>query len=333
MTRRLIALAVLATTCAFAGWWFFVPALAPTPSLDRGHHGLWLAHGWLGADAWYEQNHRWDQVSKYRTTEARTALVQRMNRAHVTDVFPHLCPPGEAALPLVDDAEVEDFLDAMPASVRVMPWIGGPHDAFLLSNPRWVQRYLQSVTRLFDLHPRLAGVHLNVEPLPSGEQAYLDFLRALRLAIPEGKVLSVAAYPPPTPWQPTLDVHWEEKFFRQVAERVDQLVPMLYDTSVRQRRAYVRLVAEWSTEVLAWADGKPVLLGLPAYDDEGVGYHLPEVENLETGLLGVSRALGDLDPPANYQGLALYSDWELDEAEWSLFERTVTRAGSSALPR
>ena len=78
-------------------------------------------------------------------------------------------------------------------------------------------------------------------------------------------------------------------------------------------------MANWTHEVLAWSEGKPVLLGVPTYVDPGVEYHHPEVENLANALLGVHRGLSRQSLPANYQGVAIYCDWETSDQEWAYF--------------
>ena len=65
----------------------------------------------------------------------------------------------------------------------------------------------------------------------------------------------------------------------------------------------------------------PVLLGVPTYDDAGVLYHDPRVENLRNALLGIHAGLSDYEAlPANHQGVAIYCSWETDEAEWRYFQ-------------
>ena len=65
-----------------------------------------------------------------------------------------------------------------------------------------------------------------------------------------------------------------------------------------------------------------MLLGIPAYDDAGVGYHDPKIENLRNALLGIHASLSNkVDLPEHYAGVAIYCEWELDEAEWSEFAR------------
>lgn len=43
------------------------------------------------------------------------------------------------------------------------------------------------------------------------------------------------------------------------------------------------------------------------------------MENLPTGLSGIHARLNAHGLSPNYQGVALYSDWELDENEWRHF--------------
>jgi hypothetical protein len=85
-------------------------------------------------------------------------------------------------------------------------------------------------------------------------------------------------------------------------------------------------MAEWTGEVLSWCEGRPVLLGVPAYDDAGTGYHHPEVENLTNALAGIHAGLMGLDSlPPHYRGVAIYCDWEMDAAEWTLLEERFCR--------
>ena len=80
---------------------------------------------------------------------------------------------------------------------------------------------------------------------------------------------------------------------------------------------YHALLATWTREVLTWSGGKAILLGLPAYEDQGVGYHHPHVENLQNGLRGIHAGLASFKKlPAHYQGIALYAEWVMDPREW-----------------
>ncbi len=286
---------------------------------DLRKNGIWLQHGWLGDDAWFTENGR--DRTKFRTAEKVGELRARLSAHGIRYVFPHLCPcQTDGRIAAQDPAQTELFLDAMGPEIQVIPWIGGVRDESALPGSKaWRGVFTKSAAALLAAHPRLAGVQVNIEPIPDGDADFLLLLDELRAALPPGKIISVAAYPPPSRWHPFPDVHWGEAYFRQVAKRVDQIVPMLYDTSLKWQKPYRKLVADWSAEVLAWSEGKEVLLGLPAYDDAGTGYHDPKVENLENGLRGVHAALED-GKPGNYAGIAVYSEWEMEEGDWKVME-------------
>lgn len=287
---------------------------------DRGQNAIWLGHGWLGGNDWFVRYDKTNEFARFREPARIRDLAEQLRRHHITDVFPHLCPAEpDGRIPSVDAEQVERFLDAFEG-FRVMPWIGGPNGSSArLHKAEWRARFSANVQSLIAAHPRLAGVQINVEPLTSGDTNFLQMLDELRAALPKGKLLSVAAYPPPTWWHPYEDVHWDEKYFREVARRSDQMAVMMYDAAQRIPKTYQHLMADWTQEVLAWSEGKPVLLGVPTYDDAGVGYHDAKVENLTNALRGIHRGLSRQPLPTNYQGIAIYCEWETSEVEWQYF--------------
>lgn len=293
---------------------------------DHRRNGIWLQHGWLGDDAWFTENAR--DRTKFRSAEKVGELRDRLGKHGIRYVFPHLCPcKADGSIAAHDPAQTELFLDAIGPEIQVIPWIGGVRDESALPGSKaWRTRFIASAATLLTSHPRLAGVQVNIEPMPDGDADFLVLLDELRAALPPGKKLSVAAYPPPTRWHPFPEVHWSEPYFRQVAKRADQIVPMLYDTSLRWEKPYRKLMADWTREVLAWSEGKEVLLGMPAYDDAGSGYHDPTVENLTNGLRGMNAALEDVKP-ANYAGIAIYSEWAMGEEDWQTVEAEFGRDG------
>jgi len=296
---------------------------------DRGRNGIWLSHGWLGDDRWFIQNGKSNELHNFRSPESIRTLAVKLHRNHITDVFPHLCPAEiDGSLPEVDEAQMERFLDAFD-SFRVMPWIGGPNGSNVrLATPKWRTAFVANVKKLVASHQRLAGVQINVEPLTTGDTNFLTLLEELRIALPPGKLLSVAAYPPPTRWHPYEDVHWNETYFRAIAQRSDQLAVMMYDVGQHKSKIYQHIMANWSQEVLAWSGGKPVLMGIPTYNDAGVDYHDPKAENLTNALLGIHRGLSQTALPTNYQGVAIYCDWETSPADWAYFHDHFLNQGT-----
>jgi hypothetical protein len=289
---------------------------------DLGHNGIWLQHGWLGDDHWFEVNNKVDRISSFRSPESIRQLGARLRSHHITDLFPHLCPSDRSGrIAAVDDAQVERFLDEV-GPMRVLPWVGGtlggsahPDDV------AWRNGFAASIAELLRSHPRLAGVQINIEPMPSGSADYLQTLNEVRRAMPPGKILSIAAYPPPTPLHPFAEVHWDQAYFKSVAARADQMAVMMYDTALREPNLYQRLMKVWTEQVLAWSGSASVLLGIPAYEDAGVGYHDPSVENIANALAGIHAGLEPTPAlPQNYQGVAIYCDWEMNAQKWADFD-------------
>lgn len=292
---------------------------------DRRTNAIWLQHGWLGDDLWFARNQR-DKV-RFRETVKTAALSDLLTDHGVKYVFPHLCPCDTyGRIPPVDFKQTELFLDHFEA-FEVVPWIGGVLGVQCFPDDEsWRARFVESVDDLFKIHPRLAGVQVNIEPLPSGNTSFLLLLDELRASLPAGKILSVAAYPPPTRWHPYPEVHWDEFYYREVAKRSDQLAPMMYDTALKWEKPYRKLVADWTVEVLDWSEGTQVLLGVPVYDDANTDYHDPDIENLQNALSGIHAGLSRYKQlPEIYQGVAIYCEWEMDDQKWRCFRKNFER--------
>ena len=292
---------------------------------DLRTNAIWIQHGWLADDLWFQRNRR--DKSPFRDDQRIQELADLLASHGVKYVFPHVCPcnPSGSISP-VDPVQTERFLDHF-ADFRVIPWIGGVLDVQCSpESPQWRNRFISSAVDLLQSHPRLAGVQLNIEPMPTGNADFLTLLDGIRQAMPAGKIVSVAAYPPPTRWHPYADVHWDEPYFRQVARRVDQLAPMMYDTAIKLPKLYRYLMSAWTSDILEWSGDTQVLLGIPTYDDAGVGYHFPRVENLQNALLGIHAGLSKTIPlRRNYAGVAIYCEWEMDQQEWSLLKMEFER--------
>jgi len=293
---------------------------------DLRSNGIWLQHGWLGDDSWFKRNRK--DTALFRDPQRVQDLADLLASHGVKYVFPHVCPCNpKGSIAPVDPVQTERFLDHF-GDFQVVPWIGGVFEVQCFpDSPQWRTNFVSSVVDLLQSHPRLAGVQINIEPMPTGNADFLTLLDELRQAMPAEKMISVAAYPPPTRWHPFPDVHWDEDYFWQVARRTDQLAPMMYDTAIKWPKVYQHLMSSWTSDVLAWSGDSQVLLGIPVYDDAGVGYHFPEVENLQNALSGIHAGLSRHKPlPKNYAGVAIYCEWEMDQQEWDYFKKEFERA-------
>jgi hypothetical protein len=294
---------------------------------DLEANGMWLQHGWLGDDEWFSRTRKDPRL--FRDSSRIGQLKLLLTEHHILYVFPHLCPcTPEGPIPALDGPQARRFLQEMKG-LQVMPWVGGIlGKQVFLGSPEWRKAFVTSVASLLYDYPAFAGVHVNIEPVPTGSADFLRLLQELRQAMPEGAALSVAAFPPPTIFHPFPRVHWQKEYFESVAQEVDQMVVMMYDTGLRLQKPYVHLMASWTKEVLAWAGVTDVLLGLPVYEDKGARNHFSRVENLPNALSGVHRGLlGPGAPPQGYRGIALYSEWEMDSAEWAYLKTNFLRVG------
>lgn len=295
---------------------------------NRNQNAMWIGHGWLGGDSWFEENKR--RKEDFRTRAHLQNLVKLCAQNGISDIYPHLCPASkEGSIPEWDDKQVERLLDATP-KLRVLPWIGGRLDGdSQIDSPQWRAKFVASALKLVRAHPRLAGVHLNFEPWVSENTSMLAMLDELRKALPDGKLISVSAYPPRDFFYP-FRRGWSEDHFSQVAKRCDQMVLMSYDSSAQQIKLYQWFMARWTRSSLELAASAPrppqILMGVPTYDDvstpAGLKYHNSQVESPENAILGIHQGLSKWQkPPAHFQGIAIYSEWVTDEDEWRSIRR------------
>lgn len=303
---------------AYAVW---SPGRAAEPgAFARGDDAIWWQHSWLADDAWCSANDREARCAEVRDPDRIETELRWCAELGIQTVYPHLAPAVGGVLPGVDDDQVRRLLEAADRhGVAVVPWIGGvwQRDIFP-EDPLWTRRFVASVTALLETHSGLAGVHLNVEPLPSGDDDFIALLEALREALPPDAILSVAAYPPAPFGRDDTMVFWDLDYLARVAEPADQLAFMLYDTGYPLQKVYTAAVRRWTIDLLSAPLDARVLLGVPAYDDAGVPWHDPRVENVASALAGIRSGLATFEhAPATYQGIAVYSEWELDVPERS----------------
>ncbi len=317
LVRITIALGVLLGIPALLYWLWTPGSAGSRGEFNQGKNAIWLGHGWLGDDSWFKRNSRGPVL--FRSQDRIAELTRHLQSQQIRFVYPHLCPAqftGDIAP--YDDDQLERFLDAAGESgLEVIPWVGGVFgESARIENRRWRKQFVSSIEELLAKHPRLAGVQVNIEPLPSGNPDFLLLLDELRPVL-KGRILGVAAYPPPTRWHPHTNVHWELPYLAEVAKRSDQLAVMMYDTAIKLEKFYTHLMTQWTQELQTTLEGGDckLLLGLPAYEDAASGYHHPRVENLTSALAGIQAA----KPSGNYIGCAIYCEWEMTPDKWRIW--------------
>lgn len=300
-------------------YWLWQPGKDNFKFTYNWNNAIWLSHGWLSDDSWFLRNKR--NKENFRSAEKISALFKKLSENKISIVYPHLCPAQRNGnISPYDHAQMELFLDlAEQYKIKVIPWVGGVlDDSARIASKSWCKNFTASIDDMLKKHPRLAGVQVNVEPLPSGNTDFLALLDDLR-QVTKGKILGVAAYPPPTKWHQYPDVHWESDYLNRVARRCDQMAVMMYDTAIPLEKFYIKLMSDWTKMIVdaTCSTNCEVLLGIPAYDDAGVGYHHPQVENISAALRGI--AAQDLKKWA--RGIAIYCEWEMNEAKWQTWQK------------
>ncbi len=310
-------------TVLIVGYLFWNPGSSVTDGThDLGRNGIWLGHGWLGDDVWFAENARDSKI--FRSQAAILKLKQELDLHGIRDVFPHLTPTTlDGKIPEVDATQTKLFLELLP-NKRVLPWLGGVTEkTVFLESQTWRNTFASSVKKLLETNPKFAGIHLDFEPVRNHTPGFLELLTEVRAAIGSDKFISIATPKPNVIPGVAPDWFWDKNMFQEVSKIVDQIVPMLYDTSIPLDKPYVALMKTWTFEVLNWSNGTEVLLGVPAWDEPTISHH-PSVENLTNALHGIHAAL-ELKMPKNYAGVALYAHFTMDDSRWKTLETEFSR--------
>lgn len=160
----------------------------------------------------------------------------------------------------------------------------------------------------------------------NGDAAYLALLEETKRAIGPQHRLSIAAndwLPTRLNWLPVLGGYkWSDDYIRMVAERVDQLAVMTYDSFMPTDWLY-RL---WLREQVrglgrGLTDSRAELLIGVSVSRESTSTHRPVAENLRSGLSGVCAGIAaSSDARRVVSGVAIYASWEADETDWQVWQ-------------
>ncbi|GAA2795737.1 hypothetical protein GCM10010522_11570 [Kribbella solani] len=213
---------------------------AGEPAADartRDHDALWLGHAW---------------VDGRKTAADVTALGERLRGTGIRDLYVHTGPlEHDGSLPLAKvSPKARWFAEAIRAAapnVRVQAWLGdvvrpGKNPGMDLEDATVRQRVVASAAAV--LQQGFQGIHYDFEPVQSGSKGYLAVLDETRAL---GTTLSVAAAQIDPLWylhSVPIEKWWSQDYFRQVAERVNQIAVMSYDTAMPLESLYGGYVAK-----------------------------------------------------------------------------------------
>ncbi|MFJ3443350.1 hypothetical protein ACIPM2_19515 [Streptomyces sp. NPDC086081] len=287
----------------------------------RDRDALWLGHAWVDG----------------RKKDADvTALARRLRDTGIRDLYVHSGPlEHDGTLPKSLHPRARWFIDAVHESlpgVRVQAFLGDvlaseSSEGLVLADPDTRAAVVRSARQVLDTG--YEGVHLDLEPMPSGDRDFLTLLDALRRETRSRDArLSVAAHQiDPLPHLHTVfglftehPKWWSQEFFGQVARRVDQIAVMSYDTAQPLESTYGGYVAQQTSLALeATPPSTDLLMGLPFYWESNFD-HWGHAETVPAAVRGVRLGLSRTDADRARFGVALYIDFAATEADWRAYE-------------
>ncbi|MCG8546092.1 MAG: hypothetical protein MJE12_17985 [Alphaproteobacteria bacterium] len=312
-------LAVLAIVALALLYWRY-EAMPERRLAAGGPNAVWLGHRWVGQP--FDQN-----------DYAGLAASLRHNR--ITDAFAHVGPlNAQGRIPAARYPAAAGFVVAIKRNApnlrlhawigQVEKWGGGPLD---LSDAAVRTAIVETASQFLDLG--FDGIHYNIEPVTDGNPHLLSLLDQTRtLTQARGRLLSMATDElEPVPGLAALATllrvragYWTEPYYRAVADRVDQVAVMMYDTALPLDWLYGSLVA-WETEsIRRLTESRATLfIGVPSYEERRWSFH-PDAENVNTALRGIRKGIAARDQDRfDDFGVAIYANWTTDASEWRAF--------------
>lgn len=308
--------------------------------IDSEAHTRHRDAAWLG-HAWVDGRHDETDVA---------VLAARLEDSGVSDVYVHAGPlTAEGALPSERHPRAEWLLGALAErlpEVRVQAWLGNmlatDTAGGLRLDPDTRAAVAGSARQAVDLG--FDGVHLNIETVVSGDRDYLALLDEVGAEVRSGGgILSVSAqHIDPLPGLHRFAVRlpggkpkwWAQSYFREVAERADQVAVMSYDAPTPVESLYGGYVAQ-QTELALQVTPPEVdlLMGLPFFHERDL---LHRAETVRAAVRGVRLGLSREDKGRQNFGVALYVDYGATPDDWRNYQegwvRTAPRAAAPAPP-
>ncbi len=293
-----------------------LPDPPPLPQGYRGDRAVWMGVNW----------------SMAATDDATmAALADDLTRRGIDYAFvyvSYLRADGTFNPTYAYAAEFVSRLRLSAPDITLLAWIGVPLQLAGDESPnRLTDATVRQTIATFAARTvtdlGFDGVHLNAERIPDNDPAFIQTLRAIRAALPDGAFLSTTAHalrltePVTAMPYPTVDHHWSSDYLRTVAREVDQAVLMAYDSGLflpTDYRSWLRYQVQTSMTAL---EGVAVhfLVGLPT-SEEWTWTHHVSAETLENAVYAVRQALAAGSDPSVVDGIAVYPYWETSINEW-----------------
>ncbi len=324
----LIVLVVLVSVSAFT--LFRLNATVtnyPGSHFNQGKNAVWLEHTWVG---------------DVHSSADFDALAAQLTREQIRYVYAHVGPmESDGSIPdalAPQAATLTEQLHARLPNLKVLAWIGqleaasgeADNSTVNLANSQVRAGIVQTALH-FVANDGFDGVHYDIEPITNNNNHFLDLLTETRAALPTGAILSISAQK----WAPNAhiadwayglgkaDAWWTSYYYAKVAQYVDQLVILAYNTAMPTSSLYSLAVKQETANVLdaARQANHPVdvLVGIPTYDGSNFWFH-GSAENMASGLQGVVAGLNSNRDTTPFVGVAIYRLGTTDQTEWATYE-------------
>lgn len=235
------------------------------------------------------------------------------------------------------EASVRNFIVRMKQvypGARIYGWIevlANPADDYRLDAPTVHTTVAEFAGRAIDTL-EADGVLLDVKPVVRDNDDYLTLLRVVRQDLGLDAFIAAAVPADLSPRGTFLNLpeiiapgtEWSDDFKQNVALLVDQIVVTAYNsyqTNPVDYIEWVRYQVETYARVLdEISDSEFLIISIPDYADFPPA-HDSRIESLAGALDGVLRGYNSLseEGQALLQGVAIYSDEGLNEADWAVY--------------
>jgi hypothetical protein len=291
---------------------------------SSGHDALWMGRIWAQGEY----------------TPAQFAqMTARLRDSGLSDVYVFVGQmSADGHLDPGKYADARSFLAAFGKAlprVRVSAWMSGVLGSGNISLASAATRDQITASASAVLRTGFSGIHYDLEPVPSGDQGYLQLLQATSELRPRPEPLSVSVPKlEPLPalrfsWQLAHvgPVFWTQAYLTAVSQHVDQVDLMAYDTTMPFPSWYGGYVAQQTGLALRAVPSRvQLLIGIPCYHYTNFA-HRASAETVAAALRGVRVALTANDARGRGVGVALFADYSSTPQDWQSYVSGWVRPG------
>jgi hypothetical protein len=294
-----------------------------------------LRWGWVSpdipnTDCKLSQNAAWisvDWTSQPVDEIAVAQLAENASARQIRYLFPfttYVKSDGSFSPSFAHAAEFVSQFRRFNQETYLLAWVGVPLNWVNLADENTREEIATFISRLVR-EAGFDGVHLNVETVLAGNPNYLHFLDDVEAALGPEYIISIAS----SPWIPTAvnklqfvnGLRWHDEYYQAVAERVDQIATMTYDSFTPHPvfyRLWMREQVKGISKSLKDSD-VDLLIGVSISREHSTSHH-PDIENMQSGLAGICAGFDTAQAKHIVQGVAIYAAWEAEATDWQLWD-------------